>query len=228
MCGCRVTGLARAITTAKAYRTRTTLKLRGNTMTAYDDLIDRLADRINSLPPRRQAIFFWCSAEAIALYSDASSLDTEERVATELALRETKYIVLNWGEEHVKEIAASVRALLDRPQPEYSISIECAWMCLGCVARIACDDTYRPGISVEIVIRPSIAAVSEEMFGVYQIGSGPDEERQITLILANPEVKGAVRYCQRAIATLESNERDELAMEMLKREAPALVPANNI
>ena len=139
-------------------------------MTAYDDLIDRLADRINSLPPRRQVIFFWCSAEAVALYSGVRSLDAEEREATGLALREAKYIVLKWGEEHVKEVA-------------------------DCVARIACDDTYRPGVSVENVIRPSIASVSEEMFGAYQIGSGPDEGRQIALILANPEVKEAVRYC---------------------------------
>lgn len=51
-------------------------------MTAYDDLIDRLADRINSLPPRRQTIFFWCSAEAVALYSDVRSFDAEEREAT--------------------------------------------------------------------------------------------------------------------------------------------------
>ena len=197
-------------------------------MTAYDDLIDRLADRINSLPPRRQAIFFWCSAEAVALYSDVRSLDAEEREATGLALREAKYIVLKWGEEHVKEVAESVRSLLDRPQPEYSVSIECAWMCLDCVARIACDDTYRPGVSVEDVIRPSIASVSEEMFGAYQIGSGPDEGRQIALILADPEVKKAVRYCRRAIAALESNERDGPVMEMLKQEAPALVPARSI
>ena len=197
-------------------------------MTAYDDLIDRLADRINSLPPRRQAIFFWSSAEAVALYSGVRSLDAEEREATGLALREAKYIVLKWGEEHVKEVAESVRSLLDRPQPEYSVSIECAWMCLDCVARIACDDTYRPGVSVENVIRPSIASVSEEMFGAYQIGSGPDEERQITLILANPEVERDARYCWRSIAVLESGERDESLMEALKWAAPAVVPTRNI
>jgi len=161
-------------------------------MTAYDDLIDRLADRINSLPPRRQAIFFWCSAEAVALYSDVRSLDAEEREATGLALREAKYIVLKWGEEHVKEVAESVRSLLDRPQPEYSVSIECAWMCLDCVARIACDDACRPGASVEIIIRPSIAAASEKLFGVYQIGGGPDRGRRVALILASPEVETVI------------------------------------
>ena len=82
--------------------------------------------------------------------------------------------------------------------------------------------------SPEATLLPSIAAANEELFGVHQIGGGPDKGRQVALILANPEAKEAVRYCRRAIAALESNERDEPVVKMLKQEAPALVPARNI
>jgi len=81
---------------------------------------------------------------------------------------------------------------------------------------------------VETIIRPSIAAANEELFGVHQIGGGPDKGRQVALILANSEVERDARYCWRSIAVLESGERVESLMEALKRAAPAVVPARNI
>jgi len=81
---------------------------------------------------------------------------------------------------------------------------------------------------VEIIIWPLIAAASEELFGVYQIGGGPDKGRRVVLILASPGVERDARYCWRSIAVLESGERDESLMEMLKRAAPAIVPVRNI
>lgn len=81
---------------------------------------------------------------------------------------------------------------------------------------------------MEIIIRPSIAAASEKLFGVYQIGGGPDRGRRVALILASPEVEKDVRYCWRSIAVLESGERDESLMETLKWAAPAVVSARNI
>ena len=81
---------------------------------------------------------------------------------------------------------------------------------------------------METIIRPSIAAANEELFGVHQIGGGPDKGRQVALILANPEVERDARYCWRSIAVLESGERDESLMETLKWAAPAVVPTRNI
>lgn len=81
---------------------------------------------------------------------------------------------------------------------------------------------------METIIRPSIAAANEELFGVHQIGGGPDKGRQVALILANSEVERDARYCWRSIAVLESGERVESLMEALKRAAPAVVPARNI
>jgi len=81
---------------------------------------------------------------------------------------------------------------------------------------------------VEIIIWPLIAAASEELFGVYQIGGGPDKGRRVVLILASPGVERDARYCWRSIAVLESGERDESLMETLKWAASGVVPARNI
>mgnify|MGYP000878918150 CR=1 FL=1 len=81
---------------------------------------------------------------------------------------------------------------------------------------------------MEIIIWPLIAAASEELFGVYQIGGGPDKGRRVVLILASPGVERDARYCWRSIAVLESGERDESLMETLKWAASGVVPARNI
>ena len=81
---------------------------------------------------------------------------------------------------------------------------------------------------MEIIIWPLIAAASEELFGVYQIGGRPDKGRRVVLILASPGVERDARYCWRSIAVLESGERDESLMETLKWAASGVVPARNI
>lgn len=56
-----------------------------------------------------------------------------------------KYIVLNWGEEHVKTVAASVSLILDRPRPETVSRLNAR----GCVSTVLCASRATTPIAQE-------------------------------------------------------------------------------
>ena len=81
------------------------------------------------------------------------------------------------------------------------------------------------GPAVEYALEPVMQAVTEELFGVSQVGGGDQEEAEIRAIVAHPRVAGAIGFCRWASDFLyqrPSPGEDDLAS--VARAAAALTP----
>ncbi|MBF1646582.1 MAG: hypothetical protein HXO54_01250 [Rothia dentocariosa] len=191
-------------------------------MKAYDRLIDSLAVDINALPVSGQVMLFYSAAEAFVHGADLSRLSVKEREVTAFSLRAAKSLVAN--NDAAASTAQEILRGLDRPMPENNILVEYAWMCLDTTTRIIADPGYRPGVLVESILQPAVISATERLFGVSQIGSGPEEEAQTLHILHEPEVQRTVDFCIHAIHQLSKTNNYAQAFQQLRAQTAAIVP----
>lgn len=192
-------------------------------MKAYDQLIDSLAVDINTLPVSGQVMLFYSTAEAFIRGADLSRLSVKEREVTAFSLRAAKSLVAN-NDDAAASTAQEILCGLDRSMPENNILVEYAWMCLDTTARIIAEPGYRPGVLVESILQPAVISATEKLFGVFQIGSGPEEEAQTLHILHEPEVQRTVDFCIHAIHQLSRTNNYAQAFQRLRAQAAAIVP----
>jgi hypothetical protein len=177
-------------------------------MTAYDDLLAELAGEIDGLTaPAASALFVGCCEALRPHYrrgADHRGTSAEDVLDAALAAART---FATTG-----EVAADAAALLarveeatpegDSPDAYSSTFAQDCWICGDVALRTAVGRDGPPGYAVEYALDPAVTTATERLFGVSQLGSGPDEDAGVRAVLAEPDVRAAVDGCRAAIALL--------------------------
>jgi hypothetical protein len=168
-------------------------------MTELDRQLEQLAALINALSQRAQASVFWAASTA---YSQSARWRPEESTdARNLLLhaQDAAYAFCLGGS--LVDRGGALLALLDRPLPEHVVA-QSAWICADTALRVAVEDAFESGMSVEYALEPVVGRVSEELFGFWQVGSGEAEDEQVAEIMSHPDVVAAVGFFRWAVAEL--------------------------
>ena len=105
------------------------------------------------------------------------------------------------------------------------IAVQDCWICADVCIRTLADGEYSPGLAIEYALEPILQAASERLFGVSQVGDGPNEDRQLEVILAETSVSQAVDFIQWATNFLtERPSPSEDDLDLVGRRAVVLAP----
>lgn len=176
-------------------------------MTEFDLVIDHFAREIDNLPRVSQSIFFASAARVI--YDDHSdAIDTLSLASVfEHAYKTITDAATDGGSRTSPfqgQVADALNAI-NSCSPD-SLVLENSWICLDAAGRILVDSTYSSGLSVEFALQPSVGLATMEKFGVWQLGSGDQEEGQVTEVMKAKQVVRASECCSQAIAYLLSSQ----------------------
>lgn len=199
-------------------------------MTKYDELLQRLGGGINLLPLRaRTAVFLACGRALLGEYEGWAAPHDIGRRIIQLVDEACEGFVLR-GElppDAVPLLAqlASVTPEGDAENGRSATAAQDCWICYDTALRSASDSSFEPGVCVEYALQPVSEAVAERLFSVSQIGSGPDEDSQVDLLVNDPQLKAAAEFCELAITELEDAARlTRAGLARLVSGATALVP----
>lgn len=200
-------------------------------MTTFDDLLAELAAEIDGLSsPAGAALFMGC-CQALRPHYDrwAEHRGTSAADVLDEALAAARTFATGGV------IAADAPALLARveeatpegesPDANSSTFAQDCWICGDVALRTAIGHDGPPGYAIEYALDPIVTTATERLFGVSQLGSGPDEDAGIRAILAEPDVQAAVEAARSAIAYLAAHPApsgDDLAT--VARQATAISP----
>jgi hypothetical protein len=111
--------------------------------------------------------------------------------------------------------------------PDYysPASAQDCWICADVCIRVLVDPGYDAGPAIEYALEPAVSRATQELFGVSQVGSGDQEEAQITAVMGHARVAEAIGFCRWAADFLGqrlSPTGDDLSL--VGRNAAALTP----
>jgi hypothetical protein len=200
-------------------------------MTAYDGVLDDLADRIRKLSARALAGLFWaCSA---ALLPEAEAWAGHRGEPVDPALRRGLAAAYRFAASGARPAGAGqlLRALENTTPPgdfpNYYApgNAQDCGICAGVCMRVLAEPGFDAGPVIEYAPEPVVNAATEELTGVSQVGSGDEEEAQVRAIMSHPRVARAAGFCRWAADFLgerPSPGADDLCL--LGQNAAALTP----
>jgi hypothetical protein len=113
----------------------------------------------------------------------------------------------------------------DSPDHISSTLAQDCWICADVSIRVLVDTEYDPGPAIEYALEPVLSAVTHRLFGVSQIGSGPDEQMKVHAILADPAARTALEFCRWAIDYLRVRASpSENDLDLIRSRSAALLP----
>lgn len=168
-------------------------------MTELDRQLEQLAVLINALSRRAQAAIFWAAS---IVHSESarwrSGVSTDPH-ALLLQAQDAVYAFCLGG-----SLGYRGGALLDEfdgPLPE-NVVAQSAWICADTALRVAADEAFESGMSIEYALEPVVGRVSDELFGFWQVGSGEVEDEQVAEIMSHRDVVDALAFFRWAVAEL--------------------------
>jgi len=176
-------------------------------MTAFDDLLAELAADIDGLSaPAASGLFVGCCQALRPHYRRwAEHTGTDDGDVLDAALGVARRFATSGAvEPGADALLARVEAATppgDAPDDYPSTFAQSCWIAGDMALRTAVSDDS-PGYGIEYALDPVMATATERLYGVSQVGSGPDEEAQVQAILAEPDVRAAVDACRAVIARL--------------------------
>jgi hypothetical protein len=193
-------------------------------MTSYDVLLDRVGARINQLPRRSIAALFLACSIGLLPALDAWTrrrasgrsevFDRAARAARDHAVAAVPIVD---GFSLLDAVGAAAK--------ETTTAAQDCWICLDAAIRAVVDEQFKAGPCIEYALEPKSQAVSERLFGVVQVGSGPGEAEAYDTLLADPEFRAAVDFVEWAVARLEVVEAPSSNdIEVLVDRADAIAP----
>lgn len=189
-------------------------------MTELDRQLGQLADLIDPLSRRSQAAIFWAASAVHSGSVRWRAVKSEGSHALLVQAQGAAYAFCLGSS--LADQGPSLLDRLDRALPE-DVAAQSAWICAETALRIAVDDTFDSGMSIEYALEPVIGNVSEELFGFWQVGSGEYEVEQVADIMNHPDVVSAVGFIRWAAAELADSDPSSAAvLEELRAEAGVL------
>jgi hypothetical protein len=199
-------------------------------VTRYDDLLAELADVIDALPRPSVVAFFWaCSSALLTEFTDWA---TRTSAGTEPILSKALDAARSFALGAHTQAANQLLQDLERSTPpgespdEFSTTFaQDCWICADVCIRIMVDPSYKAGPAVEHALEPVVTVVTEELFGVSQLGTQQPTRDSTDAIIAHPRVSTAIAFVQWAFEFLRARPAprgDDLAQ--LHSRAAVLAP----
>jgi hypothetical protein len=203
-------------------------------VTVFDDWLSDVAARIDSLPNRStSALFLACAGALLPEFrhwaAHTGQEDLEPLAERALAVARTYALTGNPPPE-AKALLASLQEATPSGESPDEVSATGAqdfWICVDLSVRVIVDPRYEAGTGLEYALEPIVQNTTERLFGVSQVGSGPDEDAQMQAVMNSPEVSSALDFCTWAIDFLASRPtltEDDLA-ELTNRAAAIAPPS---
>jgi hypothetical protein len=198
-------------------------------MTQLDIVLTELAGRIRQLSQRAQAALFWACSDALT--PEFLAWANHTGAGTEGLLRAGQAAAYNyaaWGAKPAEpaQLLAALEAgtpFGESPDDFPSTRAQDCWICADIAVRVWAVGEYDAAPAIEYALEPMLGAVTEELFGVTQVGSGPDEERQVAVVLQDARIVRAITFVRWATDFL-SVEPSEEALSALRARSEALLP----
>lgn len=177
-------------------------------MTSYDAVLKRVGSQVDQLPIRgKAALFLACTIalrpeyEEWARHRGAGRIDLFEQAAAAVREYVTAATPIAGGEALLGSLEEEVPPG-DSPDEFSSTNAQDCWICLDTAVRVTLDLDFEAGPCIEYALEPQFQAVSEHLFGVSQVGSGPEEEEAIETLLDTAEFRAALEFAEWAVAFL--------------------------
>lgn len=177
-------------------------------LTMLDAFIEDMTTRIDRMPKRSIAALYWaCSSALVPLYRKWAA-DTGAQTEPILgAVLTAGYQFVTSGREpadkrellQVLEVSAPPGDLLYKADKSLETAAQDCWICGDIGIRVLVDDGYSAGGAIEYSLEPVLQRATERLFGVLQVGSGPDEYRQIEAVMSEPDVSAATDFLRWAV-----------------------------
>jgi len=200
-------------------------------MSAFDVLLSELGSTIRSLPRRSLVALFWaCST---ALLEEFLRWAAHYHQSTEQLLRDTlnaayKYAVFGTDPLDATRLLRSLEESSpsgESPDDFSSTAAQDCWICADVSIRVIVDPSYDAGPAIEYALEPVVSATTEELFGVSQLGSGPELEETMSVVLEASRVVAAVTFLRWALVFLsDESGLSEENLALLRSHATALTP----
>lgn len=180
-------------------------------MTDFDDLLADLAGEIDRLSaPAGAALFVGC-CQALRVHYDrwADHRGTSAAHVLDEALAAARTVAtggpLDAGAPALLARVEEATPEGDSPDSYSSTFAQDCWICGDVALRTAIGQDGPPGYAIEYALDPIVVTATERLFGVSQLGSGPEEDAGVRAILAEPEVQAAVEATRSAIAHMAAH-----------------------
>jgi hypothetical protein len=180
--------------------------------TELETLTGDLAARIDRLPRRSAVALYWaCSSGLFAAYQEWAVLAEARTEPILCAALAEGYRFALWGREiphdgpellQALEDSAPPGELADRAGTRLETAARDCWICGDVPIRLLVDGDYRAGGAIWYALEPVLQHATERLFGVLQVGDGPDENHQRQAIMAEPDVARAVDFVRWAVDLL--------------------------
>lgn len=180
-------------------------------LTQVDAFVEDLGASIDHLSKRSIAALFWAFSSALIPVCRKWAADTGARtepiLATALAAG-YRFAVYNQEPVDKRRLLDALEAsappgdLLDKTAKTLETAAQDCWICGDIGIRVLVDDHYRAGGAIEYSLEPVLQRATERLFDVLQVGSGPDEHRQIEAVMSEPDVSSAVDFIRWAVGFL--------------------------
>jgi len=178
-------------------------------MNSFDALLAGLARQLRELDPASQAEFFLqCGLALRPLYE--RWLDETGRPDRAGVLDTAALLV---GERRsAANTSLDAEVILTSMEAEFppgdalgdvsSTGAQSCWIAYDTALRLVIDASFAAEASVEYLLEPVTVGVSERLFGYSQIGSGPDEDRHMSALVADQQMAVAVDWISEVIKAM--------------------------
>jgi hypothetical protein len=181
-------------------------------LTTLDAVIDELEAMVNRLSRRSAAGLYWACSSALAPFYVKWA--TEVGVQSEAALGQVlatayEFAVSGREPDRTAELLQALESstppgeLLYRASKLLETAAQDCWICADATIRTLVDPSLTAGRAIWYALEPVLQHATERLFGVLQVGSGPDEYRQIESVMSEPDVSAATDFVRWAVNFLE-------------------------
>jgi hypothetical protein len=181
-------------------------------LTMLDAFVEDMTTRIDRMSKRSVAALYWaCSSALVPVYRKwAAYTGAEMEPILSAALTVGyQFVISGWEPADKRELLQALEVSAPPGDLSYKAdkSLETAaqdcWICGDIAIRVLVDDCYSAGGAIEYSLEPVLQRATERLFGVLQVGSGPDEYRQIEAVMSEPDVSAATGFVRWAVNFLE-------------------------
>jgi hypothetical protein len=208
-----------------------TNQARGQGLTAFDEALDDFAERIDRLPrPLISALFLACADGLLPEFrrwAAHTRHDNEPLAQRALAAARTFALTGNTHPDAENLLASLEQATPEGESPDEfsSTAAQDCWICVDIGIRVMVDEDYQAGSGIEYALEPVMQSTTERLYGVSQLGSGPDEDAQTEAILNEQDARAALGFCDWAIGLLtERSTLTQADLAELTSRATVLAP----
>lgn len=199
-------------------------------MKGYDEVLGRLGNDINRLSLRSRVGLFWACASglmpAYKAWTAAHEGEPGALIDEALAMAET-FAVLGVEPVGAASLLRKLEAATpagDSPGSRSSMAAQDAWICADIGIRLLVEP-YNAGPAIEFALEPIVAAATEQLFGVSQIGSGAHEKSQDAQLLRHDLVARAINAIRWSIDFLRDRPAPSIRdLESVRDRTTVLVP----